>query len=391
MNRIDRLTAILLQLQAKRIVRGREIAERFGICLRTVYRDIRALRDGKVMARADLYEFLMDGRIPRIQFEDGDTIVVGRRGKTVVVEGAVRNRFTFEFLPAGLTGKDLIWLARPEADASHAVITGTRRQGPASAYLTLSAFGGLALQDGDRVTFEADEREEAIMIRVEGSHLGPSRFAVPRDVTLKKALDYIEVAPPLADINSISIKRRSIAERQKQALNDSLRRLEAAVLSATSQTDEESQIRANEAKLIADFVQRASEVEPDGVLVVVSDGRIRDIRLEREDVITIPEQSEVVLVSGEVAVPQAIVYSPGGTAEDYIDRVGGYTNRADPDQILVVRRSGEVLKNELSDIQPGDEIIVLPEIPVKNLQVAATIVQIIFQIMISTGILIAAF
>ena len=48
MNRIDRLAAILLQLQSKRIVRGKEIAERFGISLRTVYRDIRALEDAGV-------------------------------------------------------------------------------------------------------------------------------------------------------------------------------------------------------------------------------------------------------------------------------------------------------------------------------------------------------
>jgi len=39
MNRIDRLTAILMQLQTRRILPGRAIAERFGISLRTVYRD----------------------------------------------------------------------------------------------------------------------------------------------------------------------------------------------------------------------------------------------------------------------------------------------------------------------------------------------------------------
>lgn len=350
------------------------------------YRDIRSLRDGEVMARADLYEFLMEGKIPRIQFQDGDTIVVGPRGKTVSVRGAARNLYTFEFLPAGLAGEALIVLARPQADASHAVITGTRRAGPASAYLTLSAFEDLALQDGDEIIFEADERKDTMMIRVEGSHLGPSRFAVPRDTTLKKALDYIEVDPRLADINSISLKRQSIAKRQKKALADTLRRLEATVLSATSQTDEESRIRANEAKLIAAFVERAREVKPDGVLVVVTDGQVRDIRLQHEDVITIPERSDVVLVSGEVAVPQGIVYRPGATAYDYVASVGGYTNRADRDEILVVRRSGEVRRNEWTDIRPGDEIMVMPEVPVKNLQIAKTVAQILFQIAVSAGV-----
>lgn len=38
MNRIDRVTAILIQLQSKKIVKAQEIADRFGMSLRTVYR-----------------------------------------------------------------------------------------------------------------------------------------------------------------------------------------------------------------------------------------------------------------------------------------------------------------------------------------------------------------
>ena len=53
------------------------------------YRIIRVLRDGKVMAQADLYDFLMNGKIPSIQFQDGDTIVVGPRGDTVSALGEI--------------------------------------------------------------------------------------------------------------------------------------------------------------------------------------------------------------------------------------------------------------------------------------------------------------
>ena len=48
MNRIDRLTAILIQLQSKPIVKAKEIADRFDISLRTVYRDIRALEEAGI-------------------------------------------------------------------------------------------------------------------------------------------------------------------------------------------------------------------------------------------------------------------------------------------------------------------------------------------------------
>ncbi len=40
MNRLDRLTSILIQLQSKRLTTAREIAKRFEVTNRTIYRDI---------------------------------------------------------------------------------------------------------------------------------------------------------------------------------------------------------------------------------------------------------------------------------------------------------------------------------------------------------------
>jgi len=48
MNRIDRVTAILIQLQSMKIVKAQDIADRFKISLRTVYRDIKTLEEAGV-------------------------------------------------------------------------------------------------------------------------------------------------------------------------------------------------------------------------------------------------------------------------------------------------------------------------------------------------------
>jgi predicted DNA-binding transcriptional regulator YafY len=71
MSRINRLSAILIQLQSKRIVKAQEIAERFEISLRTVYRDVRSLEQAgvPVVGEAGVGYWLMDGyRLPPVMF-----------------------------------------------------------------------------------------------------------------------------------------------------------------------------------------------------------------------------------------------------------------------------------------------------------------------------------
>ena len=71
MNRIDRVTAILIQLQSTKIVKAQDIADRFGISLRTVYRDIRTLEEAGVplIGEAGIGYSIMDGyRLPPVMF-----------------------------------------------------------------------------------------------------------------------------------------------------------------------------------------------------------------------------------------------------------------------------------------------------------------------------------
>lgn len=71
MNRIDRIAAILIQLQSRRVTKAQLIADRFGISLRTVYRDIRTLEEAGVpiIGEAGAGYSLADGyRLPPISF-----------------------------------------------------------------------------------------------------------------------------------------------------------------------------------------------------------------------------------------------------------------------------------------------------------------------------------
>lgn len=71
MNRFDRITAILIQLQSKRVVKAQDLADRFGISLRTVYRDIRSIEEAgvPVYGEAGIGYSLVDGyRLPPVMF-----------------------------------------------------------------------------------------------------------------------------------------------------------------------------------------------------------------------------------------------------------------------------------------------------------------------------------
>lgn len=71
MNRIDRLSAILIQLQSHKTVKAKDIAERFAISLRTVYRDVKSLEAAgiPIIGEAGIGYSLMESyRLPPIMF-----------------------------------------------------------------------------------------------------------------------------------------------------------------------------------------------------------------------------------------------------------------------------------------------------------------------------------
>jgi protein involved in polysaccharide export with SLBB domain len=350
------------------------------------YRQIRVMRNNQTVATVDLYDFLINGSIARPQFQDGDTIVVEERGPAIAVVGDVHREHRYELVGNQLSGAELVELARLRSGVSHVLLRGDRADGPMAQYFPLNEFYSQTIRSGDEVAFSADQRSETIVVEIEGSYYGPSRFALPRDARLSELLDAIPVPENMTAVESISLQRESVKQQQQQSMEDSLRRLETTYLSAQSSTNEEAQIRAQEAELIQNFVQRARELEPSGRLVVAYNDRIADIRLQDGDVITIPEISDSILISGEVLVPQAAVYRPGMSVIDYIESAGGFTQRADDDHILLVRQNGAVENARNTPLRPGDEILVMPEAPTHNLQLAATLTQILYQVAVATRV-----
>lgn len=97
MNRIDRLTAILIHLQTKRVVKAQELADRFSISLRTVYRDVRALEEAGVPigAEAGIGYFLEDYHLPPVMLTNAEAsaLVFGAKLMERMADKSLREPF----------------------------------------------------------------------------------------------------------------------------------------------------------------------------------------------------------------------------------------------------------------------------------------------------------
>ncbi|WP_420388201.1 helix-turn-helix transcriptional regulator [Roseivirga sp.] len=115
MNRIDRLTAMLIQLQTKKLITAQEIADRFEISLRTVYRDMRALEEAGVPIGAEAGKgyFIMDGYyLPPVMFseEEANALVLGAK----LIEGQTDASIKKHFSEAMMKIKSVLKTAQKE-------------------------------------------------------------------------------------------------------------------------------------------------------------------------------------------------------------------------------------------------------------------------------------
>jgi predicted DNA-binding transcriptional regulator YafY len=97
-NRIDRLHAILTHLQSKKRVTAQEMADRFRISLRTVYRDVKALDESgvPVIGEAGTGYTIMEGyRLPPVMFtqEEASALLLGSKLAEQFTDGSVKRHF----------------------------------------------------------------------------------------------------------------------------------------------------------------------------------------------------------------------------------------------------------------------------------------------------------
>jgi protein involved in polysaccharide export with SLBB domain len=350
--------------------------------------DIEIRRAGQKRQIINLYDFLLAGDLIPFSFRDGDVVVVAPRKHTFSVFGEVFNAYDFEFDVPELTVGRALQVARVKPQATHVSIV--RQQGATrrSEYYAIAQAQHVVLQDGDELTVTSDRALSSIQVRIDGAHAGEHAMVLPYGATLDSVLSKI-VPNSLSQLQSVQLYRTSVAQRQKDMLNLSLDKLEEATLSVRSITSEEASLRQKDAELIKQFIARARQVQPKGQVIIPKDAWNQMI-LEQGDRLVIPEKTSVIMIHGEVMFPNALAWQPTHTVEQYINDVGGYTQTSNTSKVIVIHQNGEAtLVDPKYSLEAGDEVMVLPKVATKRVEVARGLSQILYQIAIAAKVVLS--
>ncbi|MCK7589758.1 YafY family transcriptional regulator [Subsaxibacter sp. CAU 1640] len=120
--RFDRIIAILVQLQSKKIVKAQELADRFEVSLRTIYRDVRTLESCGVpiVSEAGIGYSIMEGyRLPPVMFtrEEAGSFVAAEKLMQKFVDkslGGYHESAMFK-IKSVLRGREKDWISALES------------------------------------------------------------------------------------------------------------------------------------------------------------------------------------------------------------------------------------------------------------------------------------
>jgi protein involved in polysaccharide export with SLBB domain len=249
----------------------------------------------------------------------------------------------------------------------------------------------LLLLPGDVVTIfsskeiRGPEARGSRLVRVEGEVDRPGIYQLQPGESLRAILARAGGVTPQAYLFGTEFSRERTRQKQRQALDQALRRLEAssagdmatqaASLSASSDAATAARLQAAQAEARKAQLARLRSLQPNGrIALELSPGikaadQLPDLPLEDGDAILIPSRPGFVFAVGAVANDNALIWRAGRSVNDYLE-VAGVMPEADESNIFVARADGSVIHSRSSSghlfgksfgsriLLPGDTIVV---------------------------------
>jgi polysaccharide biosynthesis/export protein len=234
--------------------------------------------------------------------------------------------------------------------------------------------------------------EESVTIR--GEVVFPGTYPIRRGERLSSLLARAGGLTDLAFPAGSVFTRVEIQQRQREQLEQLAQRVERD-LAAISISDPSASATITAGQALIDQLRNSVATGRWVIRLdnVVAGEDAADVVLKDGDTLLVPDERQEVSVLGEVQYATSHVYEPRLTRDEYINRSGGLSQRADRKRIYVVRANGEVVANTGggwfqmdggSDVRPGDSIVVPVEVD-QPLARWSAITQIIYNLAIAAA------
>ncbi|MCZ4224347.1 SLBB domain-containing protein [Pedobacter rhodius] len=265
------------------------------------FRKIEVIRNNKVVSKIDVYDLLINGiQKGNIRLQDQDVINVPVYDTRVELSGEVKRPASYEMLP-NETLADAIRFAGGFSNKAYSaqikVLQNTNRERKIID-VSESDFGIYKPKNGDTYIVEAILDRFENRVEINGAVFRPGQYELESGLTLK------------------SLIKKADGVKEDAFLN-----------------------RAYISRLNADNSQNLLSFDVTKLL----DGSIPDIKLQREDKITINSIFDLreeykVTIQGEVRDPGTFAYADNMNLESLIQMAGGFKEGATPNRIEISRR-----------------------------------------------------
>jgi len=391
-----------------------------------------------------LGRLLTGDRSQNIELTEQDTITVYPRDTLrevprVTISGEVQRPGKYRLLD-NMKVKDLIYNAgnlKRSAYLSEAEITRLVKTEKGVASKVIMINPGEALKENPEHNIPLTEDDYVFVrqipewytdktVSVDGEVRFPGVYSFSKGETLSSVLERAGGYTERSYLKGAVFTRESAKRAQEERLRGYIDRLEEDILRSQAQVAEatvsDAEAKSLEQSMLVkrELLRKTREARATGRVVIVLGpletlrGSIYDLELEEGDTLFIPPVPGVVNVLGSVYNQTSIIYTKDKTVDFYLSKVGGPTPDAEEGEIYLVKADGTVISKTqkgafgitwvpeenrwisggfmAARVEPGDTILVPSKVTrfvwKRELMDWTTI---LYQIAVTTGVVIAAF
>lgn len=267
-------------------------------------REIMILRDGKIVAKADIYSYIFNGTDGgNIALKDGDAIIVPPYKSLVEVKGGVKRPMFYETSDDDTLESLLNYAGGFTSTAFPQEVTIQRHDSAEGSVYTIqnADYGNFKVRDGDVLTVYTNNQMDVFKnrITIKGNVMRPGVYALGGDIATLRQL--VEHAGGL---------------------------LENAFLSR--------------AQIVREKADRSLELKAVAIGAIMK-GEAEDVTLRKNDVVIISSVADLevkgdLTINGFVVTPGDYAYAEGMSVEDLILLAGGLSDGAKSARVDVSRR-----------------------------------------------------